>query len=142
MHSLPWLLLPALLSGSQVPVQWDNLRKCLGQADPERDSYSKLVKREKNQQTLTKPLGPEDAFGDAKAAGSQHCEAAVNQLRCQGNQSRVLMIGKKPNVLLSLFSFQKAEEEELQHVQPNLSPNKNMEQKLLQSISSTPKERG
>lgn len=77
-----------------------------------------------------------DAFGDAKAAGSHHCEAAVNQLKCQGNQSRFLMTGKKPNVMLS---FQKAEEEELQDVQPNLRPNENMEQILLESISSTPK---
>lgn len=50
---------------------------------------------------------------------SEQCEAAVNQLKCQGNQSRVLMAEIKPNVM---FSFQKAEEEELQDVQPNLSP--------------------
>lgn len=84
-------------------------------------------------------MGPDDAFRDAKAAGSQHCETAVNQLKCQGNHSRVLMAGKKPNVM---FSFQKAEEEELQDVQPNFSPNKNMEQDLLESICSIPKERG
>lgn len=70
---------------------------------------------------------------------SEHCEAAVNQLKCQGNQSRVLMAGKKPNVM---FSFQKAEEEELQDVQPNLSPKKTTEQTLLDSTASTPKERG
>lgn len=79
-------------------------------------------------------MGPGSALGDAKAAGSQHWEAAVNQLKCQGNQSRFLMTGKKPNVT---FSFQKGEEEELQDVQPD----KNMEQNVLESISSTPEER-
>lgn len=37
-----------------------------------------------------------------------------------------------------MLSFQKAEEEELQDVQPNLSPKENMDQSLLEFISSTP----
>lgn len=79
-------------------------------------------------------MGPGNEFGDAKAAGSHHCEAAVNQLKCQGNQSRFLMTGKKPNVT---FSSQKDEEGELQDVQPDLIPTKSWSKTFLESISSS-----
>lgn len=82
-----------------------------------------------------------DAFEGDKVAGSHHCEAAVSHLKGQGNQMRLLMTGKNPNVMLI---FKKAKEEDirdLQDVQPNLSPKENMEQILLESISSTSKKR-
>lgn len=136
-----WFLLQGLLPefpGPCLVAQPKEVHK-IG-ADTNRDYYSKLVKKNQKK-TQQSPWDQMDAFEDAKVPGSHSCEAAVNHLKGQGNPEEVPEYWKKAKCHAHLQEGQGGRYRDLQDVQPNLSPKENMEQILLESISSTSKKR-